>query len=757
MTFYSASNPFMQIFNLQGTGLNDGDVYFGVAGQDPITNPKTVYWDLAGTDVAAQPIPTTGGYLYRNGTPAEIYLDSIYSIKILDKKGGLVYYQANVEDALFAFIGEIEGPAGAGLIGFSQSQTYPASSLGAKGKDTVSVKDAPFGAKGDGSTDDTAAIAAAIAFAAAKGARVYFPAGTYKVTPTTNFVGEGATYQICFPILSNMDLEGDVGTTIRIANGVSTDGAPVRMAMFATNQVVSNISVKSLTLDMNGTNNPISPGRGAGTYNLFAQSQFMVSGTPGGVAASASNVLFRDVNFINSPGTNCVVMGQTNTPGLPVGSGWVFDNCRGLENGTDTSDHTTVYGWADDVKYDKFYFKNSTPAGTVGLTGVTRNVEIHGNDHKFINCDFINSVRGISVGYNTSGASSSRPIVSISRFGTLFYGIEFYAEQAAASTVSDTTIAVNVFNFDDTVFAAVPALNAKACIVFAGKYAHKRAKIRNNLAYKTGTTVASAFVSIEAASVAGQIHDDLVVTGNDAYGFVIGVRASTGPTNGLGVMDFRGNNWHNFSPAGAYSQAIGEHVTFNATPQPIQLLMVGSGSAVDNRGSPAFNYGRKIEGLVTNFYQEMTSFSGLTVANIDDSAATITTRSGFHQKIPFVPVLKFGGVAAGLGTGGTAVGFYSINGSSVSFNFEIVLGTSPTLPGGNATISLPIVSTVSGIVYSGGVNIKNSTPYFAVLSLVGGNSDVDLQITGGNVSASAPVAMAAGTLIAGQISDSIAG
>lgn len=116
MTFYSVSNPFMQVLNLQGTGLNDGDVYFGVAGQDPITNPKTVYWDLAGTDVAPQPIPTTGGYLYRDGTPANVYINDTYSIKVLDKNGGLVYYEANVFDPVF----EIIGPNGAEHVGFTQ-------------------------------------------------------------------------------------------------------------------------------------------------------------------------------------------------------------------------------------------------------------------------------------------------------------------------------------------------------------------------------------------------------------------------------------------------------------------------------------------------------------------------------------------------------------------------------------------------------------------------------------------------------------
>ncbi|RWN05736.1 right-handed parallel beta-helix repeat-containing protein, partial [Mesorhizobium sp.] len=62
-------------------------------------------------------------------------------------------------------------PAGTGAV----SRTIP-SKLG----EFISVKD--FGAKGDSSTDDTAAITAALAAAIALGACVYAPAGTYRVS-----------------------------------------------------------------------------------------------------------------------------------------------------------------------------------------------------------------------------------------------------------------------------------------------------------------------------------------------------------------------------------------------------------------------------------------------------------------------------------------------------------------------------------------------------------------------------------------------
>lgn len=49
------------------------------------------------------------------------------------------------------------------------------------------VKDPTYGAKGDGATDDTAAIQAALTAAAVSGGTVYFPPGVYRTTATLTF------------------------------------------------------------------------------------------------------------------------------------------------------------------------------------------------------------------------------------------------------------------------------------------------------------------------------------------------------------------------------------------------------------------------------------------------------------------------------------------------------------------------------------------------------------------------------------------
>lgn len=96
MTVGAVRNPYATILNLSGSGLNDGDVYIGVAGMDPQTSPQAVYWDAAMTIPATQPLETSGGYIWRAGSPAKAYLANPYSIRVRDRFGAQVFYEPSV-------------------------------------------------------------------------------------------------------------------------------------------------------------------------------------------------------------------------------------------------------------------------------------------------------------------------------------------------------------------------------------------------------------------------------------------------------------------------------------------------------------------------------------------------------------------------------------------------------------------------------------------------------------------------------------
>ena len=179
--FYSMSNPFPQVFGLNGQGLNGGKIYIGIAGQDPETNPKTVYWDEAGIDVAEQPLQTSAGYIVREGAPATVFLNGPYSIRVRDRHNVEIYYQPNVLDEVLQFIADISSPEGAGLVGFSHDAANAAGSVGGKLAKTIYVTDEPYGAVGNGTADDTAAILAAVADAGANGSIIFPRGGTFLI------------------------------------------------------------------------------------------------------------------------------------------------------------------------------------------------------------------------------------------------------------------------------------------------------------------------------------------------------------------------------------------------------------------------------------------------------------------------------------------------------------------------------------------------------------------------------------------------
>lgn len=88
---YPVTQTFKLYTGLDGLPLNGGYIYFGTANQNPQTTPTTMYWDVKGTIVAAQPLRTVNGYISQNGlTPANIYATGDFSVTILDSKSQLV-------------------------------------------------------------------------------------------------------------------------------------------------------------------------------------------------------------------------------------------------------------------------------------------------------------------------------------------------------------------------------------------------------------------------------------------------------------------------------------------------------------------------------------------------------------------------------------------------------------------------------------------------------------------------------------------
>lgn len=191
------SSPFPVFTDKNGNPLEDGYMYIGTQNLNPETNPIAVYFDSAMTIPAAQPIRTIGGYPSRNGSAAQLYVSSSCSITVRDKKRGFIFNdpvftgsaaQQIVVDSIASLTLIIglsgqnistlgyyaDGDGGANNFYYSTSSSAtdnggtvikPTSVSGAGRWLAVDTKTATveqFGAKGDGSFNDTTVIQAAL-------------------------------------------------------------------------------------------------------------------------------------------------------------------------------------------------------------------------------------------------------------------------------------------------------------------------------------------------------------------------------------------------------------------------------------------------------------------------------------------------------------------------------------------------------------------------------------------------------------------
>jgi len=90
----SLEQPYPMYFDADGRPIEDGRLYVGVAGLNPLSNPQQAYWDNA-LSIPAADIRISGGVVVYNGAPARIFVPGDYSFLVMDKNGKIVYSKLN--------------------------------------------------------------------------------------------------------------------------------------------------------------------------------------------------------------------------------------------------------------------------------------------------------------------------------------------------------------------------------------------------------------------------------------------------------------------------------------------------------------------------------------------------------------------------------------------------------------------------------------------------------------------------------------
>ena len=154
MTALSIQPTYPIFTDADGQPLEDGYIWIGTAGLPPIGNAINVYWDAAQTLAAAQPIRTQGGYPVNSGTPARLYVNSDYSIRVMNRNGSVVY---SAPTATERYNTVVISAIDASKVTFTQTSSTTEITLDSYLKG-VAVTPEQFGAVGDNITNDYQAL-----------------------------------------------------------------------------------------------------------------------------------------------------------------------------------------------------------------------------------------------------------------------------------------------------------------------------------------------------------------------------------------------------------------------------------------------------------------------------------------------------------------------------------------------------------------------------------------------------------------------
>jgi hypothetical protein len=243
-----------------GQPLENGYIWIGTANLDPQTNPINVYWDAALTITAPQPIRTLNGYPSRNGTPGRLYVNSDYSIRVMNRNGSTVY---SAPAATERYSDVVISMNAENVVYDPPFTDAVPTNVEAKLSESVSVKD--FGAVGNGTTDDTNEIQAALAYlTSVGGGELTFGKGeTYLVTDelsvtdsveidlngsTINFACVGAKRLLA---IDGSNVSVSNGTVNNIVGSTGQEGTyqtPIVVGQYTVLTGVSNVVLENLTI-----------------------------------------------------------------------------------------------------------------------------------------------------------------------------------------------------------------------------------------------------------------------------------------------------------------------------------------------------------------------------------------------------------------------------------------------------------------------------------------------------------------------------
>ncbi|QHA88015.1 hypothetical protein FO014_14190 [Serratia rhizosphaerae] len=201
----------------------NGKIYIGEIDKDPTIPEHQIQVYLENEDgtyvPVAQPLMiNSGGYPVYNGQIAKFVTVQGHSMAIYDEYNALQFYYSNVlkydpdqlRPIVEKFIEDIKGPGGASIVG---------NEYGGSVQDSINaITPEMFGAKGDGKTDDAAALQAAMDYALNNDKRRVVGMGNYTIKTPLRIGGSAGI--------------GSAGVSINLARLRADDTWPANTGLF---------------------------------------------------------------------------------------------------------------------------------------------------------------------------------------------------------------------------------------------------------------------------------------------------------------------------------------------------------------------------------------------------------------------------------------------------------------------------------------------------------------------------------------------
>jgi parallel beta-helix repeat protein len=365
-----------------------------------------------------------------------------------------------------------------------------------------------FGAKGDGITDDTMAIKAAILSLSSTGGTVFFPKGTYIVGIASAGAG-GYLNNYILPLVSNLKLEG-VGeeSVVKIKDNFlnNVDDASGNAHIMA-GKGLDNVSIRNLTFDGNGRNNLTPAGKIRNA--LF-------------ISLDANNISIENNVLKNCAGHNMIATS---------GEKALIKNNR-LSNGGHYVGSTVENKHNTDFSFMYIASRNSIVSGNIieqedpdiALRGYTGGIELHGTGTTAVR----NTIKGCNPAvYIANDTHSSNIEVSQNIFEKCIRGVVFWNTDFSMKDVSIVSNTITLYKpaFRSAEVAYGIGQEGGSVKVFSGATANggyvENLVIRNNTITSASSPQTPAIQGIRLHSVKCCIIENNIIDGLSDIGIAL--------------------------------------------------------------------------------------------------------------------------------------------------------------------------------------------------------------------------------------------